>query len=239
MTTDADPSSRPRWWRQLDWKGLLATAGLIFGVTQFFITQRSEQEKQRIQLELEEQRNYGAVAIYLKWGDEQLEKLIKRLKSGPGAANSDSTEALKGSMLILKGDQIPDGKGRLGGWPAMLAIHEQARKDHPSQRDQEYRFLRINNSGQRVLDLIYLKFDTGEDATIRNLGAAKSVLIPIAVLGLHANLCRNARRNPVDAFYTFMTLGRAKKKPIDVAFTGDWYATELPGAWQALPEFNK
>lgn len=239
MTKEPDSSDGPTRWGRIEWKTILAIAALLFGITQFLITQRSEREKQRLQLELDEQRSYGAVAHYLKSNHDELGNLITRLTRGSGTTINKAPEALKGSLLLLKNDNTPDAKGRLGGWPGMTEVHARAARSRAAERDQEYRFLRINNIGQRTLDIVHVKFDTGEDATVRNLYTGSAVLIPIEIVGLHANLTSTQRRIPVEAYYGVMSLGQTKRKPIDVAFRGDWYTTDSPGVWQALPEFNK
>lgn len=222
-----------------DWKTLLAVAGLVFGIVQFIISQRAEGGKQRLQLELAEEQSYNIVAQHLRFNHVALGSLIKRTEGVSEVKAGKPVEGLRVSLLVLKNDNTPDAKGRLGGWPGMIAVHTKADKDPPAERDQEYRFLKITNTGDRIVSAVHIEFETGEVAMVDNMDRGAAIVVPIGVTGLHSNLTREQSRTPVRAYYEFMFPGGKKRRAIDIAFHGDWYTTDSPGIWQAFPEFSK
>jgi len=213
-------------------------AGLVFGVVQFIISQRSEREKQRLQLELAEEQTYNIIVQHLRFDHAGLGRLIRKVERG-SEPTGETKEGLKVSLLVLKTDSTLDAKGRCGGWLGMITVHSAADRDPPSERDQEYRFLKITNTGRRRVTAVYIEFDTGEVATVNNMDSGATIVIPTGVSGLHSNLTRTQDRTPLRAYYEFTSLDRKKQRPIDVAFHGDWYTTDSPGIWQAFPEFTK
>jgi len=225
--------------RKVDWKTLLAVAGLVFGVVQFIISQRSEREKQRLQLELTEEQSYNVTVQHLRFDHAALGRLIRKIEHGSEPSTGGTKEGLKVSLLVLKTDSTTDAKGRPGGWPGMIAVHSAADREPPAERDQEYRFLKVANIGDRMVDAVHIEFDTGEVATVNNMDKGAAIVIPIGVIGMDSNLTRTQSRIPLRAYYEFTSNGRKKQRTINVAFQGDWYTTDSPGIWQALPEFSR
>jgi hypothetical protein len=222
----------------LDAKEWLAIAGLLFGVVQFGITIIYQRRAARLQEALMAEARFRVKPDFLYFNSEAFDRLLARLERGTGSGTHDPKTLLV-SVVQLRADTPWTADPRPAGWEAFRQIHALSLKDQSYARDQVYRFLRLTNYGERDVDEVHVAFSSGDSVVVGNIRPGSAIRLPVSVNGRHADIARLKVRSPERVWYVYRWLGVAKPVEVPLLQTGEQQSTDLPGAWQALPEFGR